>query len=347
MMRRLNEAVFAGRLWRANGAGAVRRWWRERNCTHLHVLSRTPAVVYLHWGREDRAIHEELAAEPLIVLYLFPWCTRPGDIAGIAARARERLRDFPGHRIVFLCNEAFTVEPLRAAGVEAVFCNQNGFINENFFRPLEHIPKKYDAVYSASLAPYKRHHLAAGIQSLQMLSYVYGGTHSDTYGAEVRRLLAHAHWAKDSRSDREKFTTGQMVECYNRARVGLILSEREGSVFASVEYLLCGLPVVSTHSVGGRDSFWDERFVIVCESTPEAVARSVGELKRRNMDPNLVRAATLDRMKQHRARLRETLAPVLNDFECPWPPGSHGPFTFFNLRRLGETLRRNLPDPLP
>ena len=130
-----------------------------------------------------------------------------------------------------------------------------------------------------------------------------------------------------------------MAQFYNRARVGLILSEKEGACFASMEYLLCGLPVVSTPSIGGRDVFWDDRFVIVCDPTPEAVAGAVQEIKRRNIDPQLVRAATLEKVEEHRNVLRRFLPPEAAGFQCPWEPGSHGPTTFFNLRRLGKALR--------
>ena len=192
----LEETVHALRLLKANGPAAVRLWWRERHCNHLHVLSRKPPVVYLWRGRDDTALHEELRDQPLWVFYLFPWCTTPQDIEPAAAEVKKRLARFPGHRIVFLCNEAHTVGPLRAAGVEAIFCNQNAFINETVFQPIPDIPREFDAVYNASLAPYKRHLLASRIESLMILTYSYPGTHNAEYGAEVRRGLAHAAWLK-------------------------------------------------------------------------------------------------------------------------------------------------------
>ena len=43
----------------------------------------------------------------------------------------------------------------------------------------------------------------------------------------------------------------------NQCKVGIILSEVEGANYASIQYLLAGLPVVSTKSKGGRDVFFD------------------------------------------------------------------------------------------
>lgn len=45
----------------------------------------------------------------------------------------------------------------------------------------------------------------------------------------------------------------QVCAALNRGEVGLALSELEGACWASTEYLLCGLPVVSTPCSGGRE----------------------------------------------------------------------------------------------
>lgn len=306
---------------------------REREHNHLHVISREPLVVYAWLGRDQTVLHKELRDRDLTVLYLDPWYTSDESMVIASKQIGETRRRFPSHRIVVLCNEAATVEPWRQCGVEAIFCNQNAFIDETAFRPLSGVARSFDAVYSASLAPYKRHHLAAKVASLALLSYTYSGTTNNAYQAQTRTALAHATWLKAGPA---KITTEAMVDFYNRARVGLILSEFEGSVFASVEYLLCGLPVVSTPSRGGREVFWDDRFVIVSEATADAVADAVAELVRRDIDPQLIRSATLTRMEQHRQALRELLG---FSFACPWPPGSHGPFTFTNLRQLGRVLK--------
>src|SRR5450432_1807740 len=194
----IKDTVFAWRLWRANGAEAVRLWRGERNHNHVHVISADPPVVYLWWGRDDIALHEELNDYPLRILYLFPWCTTLEDIPQIVSQVQERLRRFRKHHITFLCNEAHTVEPLKTAGLNAIFCSQNAFVNEQIFHPITHAKKNYDAVYNASLATYKRHLLAAKVSSLMLLTYSYAGTHTQSYEATVREGLAHAAWPKDT-----------------------------------------------------------------------------------------------------------------------------------------------------
>ena len=56
--------------------------------------------------------------------------------------------------------------------------------------------------------------------------------------------------------------------------VGGVFSEEEGACWASSEYLLCGLPVVSTHSRGGRDVWYSGHNSLIVEPT-QARARRV------------------------------------------------------------------------
>lgn len=57
--------------------------------------------------------------------------------------------------------------------------------------------------------------------------------------------------------------------------VGGMFSGEEGTCYAVTEYLLCGLPVVTTASVGGRHVWLSEQNSIVVEPTPQAVAQGV------------------------------------------------------------------------
>lgn len=337
----------AYRHFRVGGTVAAKRFLAEHGHAHAHVLSVDPPVVYLWWGRDDWALHEELAASSLTVLYLFPWCYSRQELPSIAACVRKSRRRFPNHRTIFLCNEEYSVNELREAGIEAEFIHQNAFINEDVFQPRPSIARTHDALYNASLAPYKRHGLAAGIRSLIMLSYTYGGTSNDVYAASVRSALAHAWWAKDSLRPGQKFSTGQIVDLYARAHVGLCLSEIEGGMFVSMEYLLCGLPIVSTKSIGGRDVFWDDRYVLVCDDKPEAVAEAVAELKKRRIPPQDIRRWTLEKVAVHRERLRVLLHSLGADLHCPWSPGSHGITSFTDLRKLGRSLKEKRQPVLP
>jgi hypothetical protein len=99
----------------------------------------------------------------------------------------------------------------------------------------------------------------------------------------------------------------------NRAGVGLCLSEREGPMFASVEYLLSGLPIVTTPSTGGRDVYHDEEYCWTVPLDPRSVADSVRALGARAMPRAYVRARTLERLRLDRARFLGLINAILDE----------------------------------
>lgn len=48
----------------------------------------------------------------------------------------------------------------------------------------------------------------------------------------------------------------EVTDAIYKSCLGGIFSEHEGACYASTEYLLCGCPVISTPSVGGRDVWY-------------------------------------------------------------------------------------------
>jgi len=96
----------------------------------------------------------------------------------------------------------------------------------------------------------------------------------------------------------------------NRAHVGLCLSATEGAMYASIEYLLCGLPVVSTINRGGRDFFFDPEFCITVPPDPAAVAKAVEGLRRRKISPEYIRERTLQKIVHERNKFLEFVQAI-------------------------------------
>ena len=57
----------------------------------------------------------------------------PKDVPGLAQRIKKHLGRYPKHRMVMLCNEQFVADILNQDGIEAIFCNHNCLVNENYF----------------------------------------------------------------------------------------------------------------------------------------------------------------------------------------------------------------------
>ncbi len=120
----------------------------------------------------------------------------------------------------------------------------------------------------------------------------------------MRDLFKEAHWFLNPFSDPGALLQPEEVnQAINRAHVGLCLSPVEGAMFASTEYLLAGLPVVTTESKGGREILFDDLYCSTVADDPSAVADAVCQWKMRAVSPELIRAKTMDKLKTHRARL--------------------------------------------
>ena len=223
-------------------------------------------------------------------------------------------------------NTAVEVEVLARAGIDAILCNQNAFLSERLFYPDPTITKRFDAIYDASFIAYKRHYLAAKIESLALIGYVKQDSRHDAM-ATVRRQLSHAHWLKGGPGDARPWVSDVQLNRYlNMCRVGLCLSAQEGAMYASAQYLLAGLPVVTTHNKGGRDTLFSPDHVRWVADDPDAVAVAVRGLVGNPPDPVVIRAETLRRMAAHRQRLVDLVNGIYRGegMESEWLGEWHG-----------------------
>lgn len=232
---------------------------------------------------------------PATVLYFPTWLWTTRSLPSLV------LLWLKGHRqnkgLHFMCNTPQEDVMLRRVGLPGALTSINCYINERVFR-ITGEPKQYDAVYTAQMEPMKRLHLAAKIPSLYVVTYGTCRTPEGAYDLHrFEPLLIHASF------NRRWATSEEILSIHNRSRVGLALSVREGAMLGAVEYMLCGVPLVSTPCQGGRELFFDDRFVSIVEPTPEAVAAGVRGMISRHVDPHLVREATLRRINGHRATL--------------------------------------------
>ena len=100
--------------------------------------------------------------------------------------------------------------------------------------------------------------------------------------------------------------------------MGVILSKKEGACYASVEYLLSGLPVVSTVSMGGRDVFLDERFCRIVKSNSRSISKAINELRSLKISPNFIRDETLKKLKLHEERFKYLLKNILDEYKVEY-----------------------------
>lgn len=227
----------------------------------------------------------------------------------------DKLRNRPKRgRVLYLSNTEEIHRLRRSVRLDSHFVNLGALVDERTFRPVD-VDKCYDAILNSRFSWFegdqlKRHHLTEQIEALALLDPMHGSEsrhYRDHYASRT-----NCRFINDCRLD-----ASEVAVVLGRANCGLILSAHEGMCRASSEYLLCGLPVVSTPSKGGRDVWYDDENSILVEPDPGAVAAAVASLVREPRDPHRIRARYLERAAVFRERLIvEVLDPVLRRFEA-------------------------------
>jgi glycosyltransferase involved in cell wall biosynthesis len=215
------------------------------------------------------------------------------------------MRDlYPRHEFIFLTNAQEENALLERIGLPNYRCHHNAFLDESIFRPLPEVEKDLDAVYTARPLPFKRHTLARRIPAWELLYYFdpAGKDKQEGYLRHLQRTMPGMVLPNHDpvTGAYRRLNPYAMTQAINRARVGLCLSQVEGGNYATTEYMLCGLPVVSTPSQGGRDAFLDPDISRVVEPDPRAVAQAVTELIALELPPRLVRLRTLITIREQR-----------------------------------------------
>jgi glycosyltransferase involved in cell wall biosynthesis len=270
-------------------------------------------------------LFDQLKNRRVFVLYAHYSPAAAREAVEFAKLDAEHRRRYPLFTFIHLCNYIEQLERLKGLGLNVCFCNHNAFVDEKLFRPLSNVEKTFDAVYDARLMPFKRHHLAADLESLALIYYSVPTVDEISYMEDVKNSFAHAKFFNHSDSGEYKsLSSVEINHALNRCRVGLCLSAQEGAMFASIQYLLAGLPVVTTASIGGRDEFFDDENSITVEPDPVSVKRGVRIMIERNVDRDLIRRRTLERMDAHRQRFISLVQDIYDsegigrDFSKEW-----------------------------
>ncbi|HEY7602217.1 MAG TPA: hypothetical protein VIB60_06895, partial [Methylomirabilota bacterium] len=255
--------------------------------------------------------------------------------ASIAEDMRDRAvlhrLQSPHHRLIFVANTPGEADLMRHQGEATFFYNKTANTSERIFRPLDDVRLEFDAIYNAQLVPWKRHELSLGIDTCAFLFY-RDYTLPDAAAVEAAIIARHATapghafinpYGKDGQPVR--LPLSEINRHLNRAGIGLCLSEREGPMFASTEYLLAGLPIVTTPSAGGRHVYYDEEYCWTVSADPRSVADAVQALKAKQIPRAHVRDRTLRRLDSDRERFLALLNVILEEagsrrrLTKPWP----------------------------
>jgi glycosyltransferase involved in cell wall biosynthesis len=278
------------------------------NFLPCYVISRKPFILISYW--HDFITHSEkiISHAPIgrnaYFLFQLGWHRETAERVKELKHAVDDLKEkHPRFKFIFLCNSLKEEKLLKEATLNCIFCHQNAFLNENNYHVIP-CAKTYDAIYLARITPFKRHQLAIGIKKLHLVGDHH--PHEKEYFETTLKLLQHADW------DRKIYAKNVYKEM-NKAKIGLCLSAEEGAMFVSAEYLLCGLPVISTRNLGGRDGLFDDEYALIVNDTTESIADGVKTLISKNIDPNYIRQCAIEKMTQHRNTFVQLVQGIYNE----------------------------------
>lgn len=209
-------------------------------------------------------------------------------------------------KIYFLLGTEQDVKLCKTKNINAEFINHNAFLDENLFT-LEKHEKFYDAILISRFLKLKRPFLASKIKNLCILSADVGDkTKDDFFDLNILKPKYLGVGLK------QEDVFNKIKESY----CGLFLSEKEGACFASSETLLCGVPVVSTLSEGGREVWYNKYNSIICEnnedSIEECVEKAKENIKRKIFDPWYIRNLHIAQMNYFRFSFIELTKKIFN-----------------------------------
>jgi hypothetical protein len=316
------------------------------------LLSRTPLILGTSQNGDTplglaTILGPELADRDVLFLVFLTWSHEsPRRAWKLAELIRLYRLRHPRHRFLVLANTALEVDRLRASRADAVLANHNLFADEAVFRPIAGAVVDHDAVLNARMHPFKRHYLASEAGRVALVYYRDGtlsGEESESYFASVRAALPHATFANERGGERYRWLSPEEVNGWlNRARVGLSLSAEEGANFASIEYLLAGLPVVSTVSRGGRERYFDPADCIVCDADRREIGEAVAALSARNIPRQAVRGRVLRQIEAERDELRRAIAERAQSWSPKAPDPDMRAFRHLARWRRASDLERDM-----
>lgn len=285
----------------------------------LRWLLNTPRLRLL-WFHDSIELIPSLATCGLLdsrthVLFSFSWFRDEAALRHLRSLLASEGVVRRAGQLHFLLNstEELTAFRTLVPGFEALHFNNASLIDPNAFQLAEG-PRRFDAVLNAKPLEFKRHALSVLVPNRLFVSY---DVNERDEGATRRVDLA----SLGAVEIRRNLPVDGVARSLGEAKVGLMLSEVEGACYASLEYLLCGLPVVSTRSLGGRQDFYDAENSVLVPATPQAVGEGVaaliGRLAKGQISREEIRRRALRRRRDFLDVLSSRLQGLINHAGLP------------------------------
>ena len=233
---------------------------------------------------------------------------------GISKALRRLSNYLVDNHFIFLGNTTYETLLLSGCNIPSICSSELIAVDETVFSPEAGPPAGFEpaeAVYVARLVPLKRHELARDLPNVA-LAYSHAKFDPQIY-EQMKQAMPHFRFINHElgKGNYYHLSSREVAGVLNACEVGLCLSGNEGAMRASMEYLMCGLPVVATRCPGGRERYFDSDNCIFADDTPAAVADAVREAVRRKSDRSEIRRSTLQKVKFDRMDFVSTINEII------------------------------------
>lgn len=204
-------------------------------------------TVCSNWDEEFNSFSKKIKKKDYVLIYDWAW-----HHDYVYYRPKKILSNckYP-ENIIFLSNSIKIHNERKKNGFNSIFFSNNTFINTDIFDIKPNTLKKYKMVINSRAAKWKNIPFAKDVDDLALIvNKNPKGWHG---GGDTSYLEMDYKYLNEKR-----LKPKEVAEIINQSQVGGIFSFAEGACFSNTEYLLCGIPVVSTQSVGGRDIYYDD-----------------------------------------------------------------------------------------
>ena len=275
------------------------------DCLPAYELNRSPRIIAafeMDFLRNLEAFKKSIPQNEKFTLFLqLGWSAELPEVAAeLKTRLAEARNAFPECRFIILANAPGEVDILKEF-VEVYLAQHNAFLDPRRYPLAKRNKRKYDALYIARITPFKRHELALKVNNLHLIGS-FSEKERDYFESTIARF-SHARWSQKVPS----FLIGREI---GKAACGLALSAIEGAMFSCGEYSLCGVPVVSTRNMGGRDTLLPDFAVKIADDNAESTAQSVQYWVDNPIDPQEIRQAYLALAMPQKAMVQELMNSI-------------------------------------
>jgi glycosyltransferase involved in cell wall biosynthesis len=204
-------------------------------------------------------------------------------------------------QFLFLCNTKKEKLLCDKMEIYSVYINKNCFLDESLFKIIDNTEKIYDGIYVTSIKTEKRLDILKNTKNILIVKNVNKETDPNV-NTENLNILD------------EKMLKEDLCKKYNQTLFGCIFSMLDYSSNVSSEYLLCGLPVITTTSYGGRDIWYNKYNHIMIDPNEDSFNKAINLCKEKInsglFNPELIRRNKINLMLEFRLKFNKLICQL-------------------------------------